>query len=487
MYNFNNIMNNNTKNYNKNIYENTSSFMKTEINDITDEEYKVLFLIDTNEQIKDNIIKNIISNIFLNDSLSIKRAHSLFEYLVNREGGYSDSEINFITYYIVFLNYHRFKYDEKGNERIEYKEAKTPIIKMTSAEEIPNFEKTLAAYSSIGNMILVNKDLSIEPFRDGNKDELFSYIQILSHEMIHYRQSYEASHGILTPSSFNGIVSNIIRVQSFDDHKKNYRFRHEEVEAQIESMEYAIEVAKEFFPDYIDFQEKMLAEKEDYLLEEALSMQQDDTSALVLRDFYDIGGLSVTISQKPDYYLSRYPQLLVFFNNQGQIRNEKELLRDYVFAQEENNPIADVYEQFLVYIYHKDDILSNTDLPNNVLLAKKAFISLQVKKEEKYLSQIKQIIDDHKQKVRSKAVWEAHHVEDIVKLRKQRLQGYHEFLSSVGEKIDNTDDIIRELQDIINDYEDIIIEIDKTKQLDEILKDNVIEFDDKYNDNNNKY
>ena len=63
------------------------------------------------------------------------------------------------------------------------------------------------------------------------------------------------------------------------------------------------------------------------------------------------------------------------------MRSEEELLIAYQYLLKDNNELANIYEQFLVYIYHKEDIIGNKNLPTQLIEVKKMFILRQVKKE----------------------------------------------------------------------------------------------------------
>ncbi len=419
---------------------------------------------------KSFLLGKIISNLQLEDIASQEYASSIYHYLLNREGTYEESEINFITFFTIYLNYRKIKYDEEGNVRQGYNKVRIPSIEVTPY--VQESESALAAYSL--STVYISSELSINPFKDGDKDCLFAYIQALSHEMVHYRQDYEASHGLLTESSFKCILEQAIRWQEYDDNSLNYRFRETEVEAQIESMQYAVELAQEYFPSYLSFQEEMLFRRENYLMEEALSFQYDDEKILALRDFYDIGLLSIAVAkgiQRNNItidLLKVYPQLLAFFDENKNIRSEEELLKGYQFAKETNNPISNIYEQFLVYIYHKEPNLQNESLSSELLQIKRSFIISQIEKEKKFLEQIEYMIHYREHAItRITRRWKLN-VEEIIKQRKERIKYYKAFIESRSE-FSETDEIQNIINIELNAYELLLDKIDKTVAIDNML------------------
>lgn len=465
----------------------TIEFLSDSLLEITNEEYQSVLTGNVSEANKKEIFHKIISNIILDDSYSKEQAREIYRYLLNRDGSYDDAEVEFISYYTIYLNYYRTKYDENGRVKPGYEDVRMPKLVFISPDEDEEFQSLniLAAYQAGLNVVYVNRDSSALSFRDGGKEELFSYLQCLSHEMVHHRQAFEANNGILNPSSFNYIVSSIIRIQSFDAAESNYRFRREEVEAQIESMRYVVELGKEFLPEYTDFQIKMTASREDYMLEEALSMQHDDMDTLVLRDFYDIGGLSVAVANNP-LLLKKFPQLLSFFDRSGDMRSEEELLRGYQSAVSLGNSVADIYEEFLVYMYHKEPVIKNTNLSPQLLAVKKDLISMQVRKELVKLTKIKRIVDDHKKKIGSSAVWEKFHTEGIVEMRKKRLELYYNFLSDVGIIQAGDEELLNELSMMVDTYDNIIIDLEKNIMINDLLDEDINNKLDSFIDNNSK-
>lgn len=463
-------------------YHNKSSILRSEI--IVLDENDIQSVIDGNlsDEKKKELLRGIISNINLEDKKSEEYASYIFRYLLNRDGSYDDNEIEFITYYTIYLNYHKMKYDLHGNVRSGYEDAKMPSVSID--QHVYGLDNAYAAYGL--STVFISSELSIKPFREGDKDSLFSYLQIISHEMVHYKQDYEATHGLLTESSFNNILHEVIVQQEYDDANRNYRFREIEVEAQIESMRYAIELAQEFFPSYASFQERMFVERENYLMEEALSFQFDDASIFALRDFYDIGLLSIAVSSGtkrvgPRKLLEKYPQLLSFFHENGQMRSEEELLLRYKELKDNNSSIANIYEMFLVYIYHKDPILRNTNLSSDLLNAKKDFIYSQIQKENNYIEQIKEMIYYRERSIRKIVKrWDIN-IEEIIEQRRKRIESYKMFLESIIE-INEID--ISTLSEIIdkqlNDYRKILDKIKKNIEIE-----NIMTIDSVY-DNDNK-
>ncbi len=428
------------------------------------------------EEEKSILLKRLKTNLQLEDSESQEYASSIFHYLLNREGPYEDSEVEFITFFIIYLNYRKIKYDENGNIRQGYEKARIPEIKVSPY--IPEAESALAAYAL--STVYISSELCIKPFQEGDKDSLFAYIQALSHEMVHYRQDYEAYHGLLTESSFKCILEQSIRLQEYDDNEINYRFRETEVEAQVESMQYAIELAQEYFPSYVSFQQKMLLSRENYLMEEALSFQYDDENSLALRDFYDIGLLSIAVAtgikrnNRTIDLLERFPQLLAFFNENKSIRSEEELLIGYQYAKETNNPISNIYEQFLVYIYHKEPNLQNTSLSSELLQVKKEFIINQIEKEKIFLEQIEYMIHYQEHSITKITQRWKLNVEEIIRQRKERITHYKSFLESISE-LSEEDEIHNIIEIELNTYEILLDKIDKNIAIDNMLDEIIVE------------
>ena len=427
------------------------------------------------------IFQKIISNSYLEDKTSQEYASSLYTYLLNKEGSYDDAEVEFITYYTIYLNYKKIKYDEEGEIRHGYEQVEMPSVEIDSY--VAKSETAKAAFAN--DTVYISYENSIRAFQEGDKNSLFEYIQALSHEMVHYRQDYEASHGLLTESSFKSIIEKAIRLQSYDDNAHNYRFRETEVEAQLESMEYAVELARRYFPKYIEFQEQMLLRRENYLLEEALSFQYDDENIIALRDFYDIGLLSIAVSNGLEInqikidLLKQYPQLQAFFNKNREIRSEEELLKGYRISKAYYNPIANIYEQFLVYIYHKEPSLMNTSLPPNVLKIKRDFIISQLKKEQDYLNEIEYMIHYSEHTIKRISTRWGLKVQEIINQRKERIKSYKQFLESTSD-YSMEEDIQNIIELEISSYEKILDKIKISVDINDIQDKEIIE------DNNKK-
>lgn len=431
-------------------------FSETRFSPISFSDVQAFFEGLLSEQDMELLFDKLISNVLVNDEESKKYASKVFYYLLNREGEYNQAEIVFITEYLVYLNYYHFKYDEDGNIRNGYHEAIMPDIDIVPFISDDHLMK--ASFSS--NTLSISSILSILPFQKGDKKSLFSYIQILCHEMIHYRQDYEAKYGLLTNSSFRGILFAAIKGQDFDDSVRNYHFRDVEVEAQAESMKTAILIVKNFMPDYSSFIKEMSENRNDYLLSEAFSFQLDDQGTLALRDFYDIGLLSVAISNNTNL-LRKFPQLGLFFNDNGQMQSEEKLLDGYQTAKKTNKDVANIYEMFLVYLYQKEEILKNISLSPELLSVKRSFIRKQIEVEETYLETIEQILSKHPyliQKIRNASHFDVN-VSEIIQLRRRRIERYQAFL---GEK------------DINNISFD---ELEKMTCFDDITQKNIIAFD----------
>lgn len=450
-------------------------FLNNEVVKVSTSEYNSLFRPDVSDDVKLEIFQKIISNILLEDFYSKQQASDFFKYLLNRDGSYSESEVMFISYYVLYLNYCRIKYDERALPRAGFENIELPKLVFATASELPDFDnkKTLAAYSYVDNTVYVNLDSKALAFMDnGDKDKLFAYLQYLSHEMVHYRQAAEADSGMLSVSAFNHILSFIIRNQQFDSDDENYRFRDWEVEAQIESMKYAVELGREYFPQYIEFQERMLRRREDYMLEEALSMQNDDTNFSVLRDFYDIAALNVVMASEDrntlNFLFRKFPQLNIFYDKSGCMRSEESLLQGYSTAMKIDASVASIYEKFLVYLYNWSESANNANLPDDLLREKVNFISAQVEKELFYLSVIEKIVDDHKEKIGGRGrVWEKFHTKRTVRMRKRRLQLYYEFLSSVT--IGQDSKVLSDIEAMINSYDIIISKFDNFTMINKML------------------
>lgn len=466
---------NNIKGKNNNNY--------TRMEPITEEEYQLLMHNDISGSKKSKIIKRLLDYLIREDEKSKEYASNYYYYLLNRDGSYDEEEIDFITRYTIYLNYHRIKYDEEGKVKPGYEYIGMPKIMVIDKIGESEETQTLAGYAM--NAVIISRDFSITPWRDGDKEKLFGYIQALSHEMVHYKQDYEAKNGMLTMSSFKEIIWMATTKQPFDD-EHNYRFREIEVEAQIESMLYAVEIGRQYLPREVTAHEAMLQNREQYLMEEAFSFQQDDENTVALRDFYDIGLLSIAVANGIEILgnkidlLDRYPQLCAFFNENRQMRSEEELLMAYQYLLKDNNELANIYEQFLVYIYHKEDIIGNKNLPTQLIEVKKMFIIRQVRKELKSLDIIHQLEKEGKSIGRLEK-WGLD-IEKIIRLRKERLELYYQFLSSLQSYEKETCEIIK---GAIKEYEIVLDKIGSKKELQDIIY-NTIDKGPDDNNNNNK-
>ena len=426
--------------------------------DVTGEEYAAIFDSATKEGEKRKILLRLVSNTILGDLFSQERANNIFRYLLNKDGSYDDAEVEFITYYTVYLNYREMACNKNGKIKNKiYAKAVLPEIIFATPEQSYVVEDSFAAYDGRINTIFINVPVSVVPFKDGDKDKLFNYLQYISHEMVHFRHVFETKSGILSPASFYSFISNTIKYQHFDDQDNNYRFRKEEVSAQIESMNFVFKLGREFFPEYVKYQEYMLNVREKYMLEEVFSMQQDNTGAAVLRDFYDIGGLCVAVGDRPDFFLKGFPQLLAFFDYSGHLKSEEKLLKMYRFLRITNAPLKEIYEEFLIYIYNRGENLTNVDLPLEFLSLKKEFIFEQIEVELIKLDQIKRFVDMNIIRIgTSDEVWGENNTRDIVQQRKKRIKAYYSFLSNI--KIEGEDDriLLDDLENMMSDYNDII-------------------------------
>lgn len=439
---------------------------------ITEEEYQLLMHNDISGSKKSKIIKRLLDYLIREDEKSKEYASNYYYYLLNRDGSYDEEEIDFITRYTIYLNYHRIKYDEEGKVKPGYEYVGMPKIMVIDKIDESEETQTLAGYAM--NTVVISRDFSITPWRDGDKEKLFGYIQALCHEMVHYKQDYEAKNGMLTMSSFKEIIWMATTQQSFDD-EHNYRFREIEVEAQIESMLYAVEIGRQYLPREVTAHEAMLQSREQYLMEEALSFQQDDENTVALRDFYDIGLLSIAVAtgikrnEKEIDLLEKYPQLLAFFNENRQMRSEEELLEGYQVSLKTNQEVASIYEEFLVYIYQKESVIHNQELKPELREVKKLFILKQVKKEIEMLETIKAMSKKTDDSIERLKKWGLD-IEEIIRQRKERLKIYEEFLSSYEAEEQDDVEIIKGIKE---QYDIILKEIGDKCALEEMIDNDI--------------
>ena len=417
---------------------------------------------ELNDEQTRRFYNNIFNNLILNDDNTKRIAENIYTSLLNKTGEYTNLDIEYMSRYTIYYNYYHIKYDENGNVRPGYENCEIPTYRETDLNPGEPLDTTnpvtLAGFVPDYEVVVVDSRFTIDRIRSGDKTALLSYIHSLCHEMVHYKQHYEAKSGICTDSALYYIFDKIIRLTDFDNRDQNYWFRDHEVEAELEGMRQAISIGERYMPTEIEAIKRVSRKREEKLLRETISLQYDDTQTSALRDFYTIGVL-ITFFQSGDLAVQdlskktfiTYPQLENFIDPSGKIKSEVELLDRYRVARLANNPIAKIYEMFLIYIYSRDDVM-NINLSSERLSEKRLFISNQVRKEIHLLTQLTKLVDGRETSVKITNTFSVN-IEQVVRLRIERLEKYRIFLKSVDfDRTHNHDDVLDELDFVINSY-----------------------------------
>ena len=392
------------------------------------------------------LYKNLMSGIESSEEKQ-KMADEVYKRLINGRNQYFPETLDFIIQYTLFLKYKSIKYDSNGKVKKGYEELELPNIYIRK-----KLEKSYLGVCNI-NYISLSYDDLLYPFLTDNlfiERNIFMLIEIIFHEMTHYKQNYEADHEFYTISGLNMIINRVFRRASWYDFDGNYYFSPVEMEAEIEGYMDAFKLGEKYIPSKTKEVKEMINAREQIILEEAVSLQKNKIDNLYyLTDDYNGLGLIASVSQFPDI-IESFPQLSLFFNKNGTLKKEYELLSGYEDAKEDDNIDERIYEIFLTYSFNYRD-KEEFVLPINLVLSKIEILERLIKREQQYCEDIKRMLNLKRFYRINSSFFKKDYLK-IIEERMTRINKYKELVYKykVIYELDKSEEAVRLRNELIN-------------------------------------
>ena len=190
--------------------------------------------------------------------------------------------------------------------------------------------------------------------------------------------------------------------------------------------------------------------------EESISYQTLRNNEYYLRDEYNLKSMILTIKED-NSLLEKYPQLQYFFNKDGSLKNEIDLLKAYSLC---DNDTRTIYYEFFTYIYGLGDY---RDVTNNLsidLMEIKYNIIKELLKQETNFYKVLDSLDDNSDRAfeRTNFLFVDKYNEEVMELRKERIANYCLFLQNykLEMKFNNKLEDLNEINDYIELAENIL-------------------------------
>ena len=370
--------------------------------------------------------------LYLNDNKKVNDiVEKVFIDLLKNKKKFTSARIDFLINYIVYKKYSEIKYDGNGKTKEGYESLIYPTLiinKDVTTTDLGNYKTN----NGIPTIYITYHNFLEKIMLSDNIDNqvLYKIIQTIYHEMIHYKQEYELTNGILSNSSYNMLkryVSDcIFSDKDFDEYHINYNFKESEIEAEIISCIDIIKLIKKYFPDEMDLIKYFETKKNNILEEESIAFQETQNDGYYLRDEYDIKSL-ITIIRNNKSVLKNYPQLNIFFESNGNLKSEEELLKGFKECTDEQK---EIYYEFFTYLYGLGDYRDVTNtLPTDLMEIKYEVIKELLKQEVDFYK-ILDNLDDDKDRLfqRINYGFVEEYNENVMDIRKERISNYVSFL-----------------------------------------------------------
>ena len=370
------------------------------------------------EEEKNRALKGTFHDLDLNNNLKIYRK------LTSGDDPLSMSEVIFLIQNTAFLFFLHFLFDPNG----DIKKNDIPKINIIYTDD-----KTCTGFlDPVSGEIFINYNLRIKPILESGNYllriyRIYELLSTVIHEMTHFRQRCEANNRAMTKSSYYYALNRLFYKYGLE-HDSNYFYRAIEMEARQESQRYLIQLINDFnLYDFIAVgsAKRELKEEEETALGAIQSFPMQDKKLLM--DDYYIEGLVKILKENPneiDHYLAPFAKL--FDRSTGEIVSEELLLKYYSEVTDKDSDEAQIYIAYLSYVYKKEEVIANTNLPAELLEVKTAFIAGELWKEnvykERFISFLKKN-NLNKLKNKTKAIFP---------LRIEKIKKYVAFLRSVN-------------------------------------------------------
>ena len=415
------------------------------------------------EEKKIVLMNCIIFNLENNEECK-KMADEIYGKILNSGRKLSFAEIIFVIQYTTYLKYYDIKYDKKTKKVKEgYEDFELPNLFLEASH--PN-NNVYANHNQKEGISFFYKNFLYKYVNFNNKKNskkielpfelLLDLIRIINHEMIHHQQHYESSHNFLTESSFNYIKYTIFRETSSTEHRDeyhiNYRFKEIEVEANITGVEDAIRIAQKYAPELTKELQSVISNRENLITQQAISFQLPNRGPALLTEEYNAKHLIYSVKKDPQW-LKRYPQLQFFFNLDGSLKSEEELLREYSnFEKRSNEKSLDLFDEIFTYLYGVEHKTLNVDLPDDLIQVKIRIISKLLKKEAQNVDIVSYLKISHPEFVPSFYI-------TIIQKREERIMKYLSYLSNVKNHLmrhNKNEEEVAKIDDLIELSNDLL-------------------------------
>jgi len=390
---------------------------------------------------EEKFLTNIL--LFLSSSNEVDIiAEKIYSDLLKGKENLTLINLKFLINYTVYKKYCEIKYDNDGNVRKGYEKFNFPELSLNFDINTNNLGY-FTLNDGIPSIAIKYYDYLEKAMLSGNVHlvALYNIIQTINHEMTHYKQEYELNSSMLTKSSFNMlkhyIAYNKFATKDFDEYEVNYKFKEIETEAEFNAYIDTIKIIKKYIPDekkLIEFYEK---KKDSILDEESISYQELNNQEYYLRDEYNLKSM-ISALKEDKSILERYPQLQYFFDKEGLLKSEIDLLKG--FSQCDNDT-REIYYEFFTYIYGLGDYRDVTNNLSEDLMEVKFNIIKKLLKQEVNYYKVLDSLDDDPNRIfeRTNFMFVDYFNEEVMKIRKERVSNYNLFLQAYKVEMKSND------------------------------------------------
>lgn len=349
----------NIKSTSKEVREYYNLYINDKLNDDVKKIRLMEFLIG---KIGNNNYKNTLENVFSK--------------LLNSNKNLLISEKNLLVQYI---NYNKC-------QRLGLPLAKIYITKKPLYGEDFGDNVYGESYNDTGIICLNQKYYGMDfNLKVGNISLWLFCLNIIHHELEHYKQDCEVSKGVLNESSFSSIKDILFRIyfsnSEFNEYKTNYEYREVEREANVNGWRDTAKLLQTYAKD-TKFKE---IEQAYYIsrktnMEKANSWQKkkiNDKEKKITIETYNVKNLIEIVKDNPNL-LRNYPQLKEFFDDNGKIYSPFTFFEKYTKLELQKTKTDDkeeykaldeklkCYDEFIDYLFiNKNFETLNFDGYNN--------------------------------------------------------------------------------------------------------------------------
>lgn len=306
---------------------------------------------NSNQELKRGIISYSNSIINSKDENDNKFTQLIFQYLLNNIK-YNDN---------LYSKEFMLKYASHMIEKdLNIKICNVYVSDYDFDPENTLLDKTYATYTPESRVIVVNKKY----LNDKENNETFgipNYIycmKIIAHEQKHNSQTNDIQSNNITYENFAYVRKNLIYKYYNDINKNNneYHLNYANQETELNAEYYAWSFVLNLMNKYLDndkIKQNVINNGISIIYRKQNSLKYDISTGNLKDDFiYNIDNLNKIVSDNKNI-INDYPVLRYFYNNNGSVKNIKELLltKNYLFINNKNifKELKYVFDEYVLY------------------------------------------------------------------------------------------------------------------------------------------